>query len=118
MTARVVTVVCACIALLAGCQKSATTGGTAMGAVKVCDDCGQVKGKAACCAPGAATCASCGMVKGSIGCCRIDKGGGDVEICTSCGHFTSSDACCRPGQETCAKCGLVKGSPGCCKLRG
>jgi hypothetical protein len=39
----------------------------------ICPACGQIKGSALCCKPGAAKCPKCGLVKGSPGCCRPPK---------------------------------------------
>jgi len=41
--------------------------------IRLCAKCGQIKGSAACCKPGATTCATCGLAKGSPGCCKIKK---------------------------------------------
>jgi hypothetical protein len=39
----------------------------------LCARCGQIKGSAACCKPGAEKCPKCGLDKGSPGCCRLPK---------------------------------------------
>jgi hypothetical protein len=39
----------------------------------LCGKCGQVKGTAVCCAPGALKCGKCGLAKGSPGCCKLPK---------------------------------------------
>ncbi len=103
----------------AGCQtaETSTEAVVSPGAISLCTGCGQIKGSASCCRPGAATCPACGLAKGSPGCCTIEKGSTvPVALCTSCGQIKGSAACCRPGAAKCASCGLVKGSPGCCKL--
>ena len=78
----------------------------------VCAKCGEIKGGAKCCKPGAAKCPNCGLNKGSIGCCKDLKA--DVELCAKCGEAKGSANCCKPDVPKCAKCGLHKGSPGCC----
>jgi len=87
----------------------------------VCTKCGEIKGTAKCCQPGATKCAKCKLNKGSVGCCRDLKTAGDkgeVILCAGCGEIKGSAKCCQPGATKCAKCGLDKGAPGCCKLAG
>ena len=57
-----------------GCEKKQTTSkrsdAKVTSAQKLCPKCGQVKGSAKCCKPGATICKKCGKVKGSPGCCK------------------------------------------------
>lgn len=89
----------------------------AAGCVSLCANCGQIKGSAKCCVPGAKKCSACGLAKGSPACCKgINFSKGDVELCTKCGEIKGSANCCKAGVEKCSKCGLNKGSIGCCKI--
>ena len=107
--------------VIIGCEdKPAVKTGPKVGAPapKICADCGQIKGTALCCKPGAAKCEKCGLVKDSPGCCKLPKGTKvDVALCVKCGQIKGSDVCCKAGAATCPKCGLAKGSPGCCKIK-
>jgi len=91
------------------------------GTCLLCCKCGQIKGSALCCKPGAKKCSKCGLHKGSPGCCRIksiiDKTHKDVCLCTYCGEVKGSAKCCKPGAKKCSKCGLNMGSPGCCRIK-
>ena len=87
------------------------------GTCLLCCKCGQIKGSALCCKPGAEKCSKCGLAKGSPGCCRLDGAKADVCLCTYCGEIKGSDKCCKAGAEKCAKCGLNKSSPGCCRIK-
>ena len=84
--------------------------------LKLCADCGEIKGSDKCCVPEAEKCPKCGLNKGAPGCCKIEKGVKDVKLCTDCGEIKGSDKCCVPEAEKCPKCGLNKGAPGCCKI--
>ncbi len=107
--------------VIVGCEKGpAVKTGPKAGAPapKICADCGQIKGTADCCKPGAAVCTKCGLVKGSPGCCKLPKGTKeDVALCVKCGQIKGTADCCKPGAAVCTKCGLVKGSPGCCNIK-
>lgn len=110
--------VCVMSLLLAGCASmcpdKAGNRQAKAGQIVLCGKCGQVKGSAACCKPGAQACAGCGLQKGSPGCCAGFAKGADVTLCGQCGFVKGSAACCKPGTgQTCALCGFIKGSPGC-----
>ena len=81
--------------------------------IKLCGDCGQVKGTDSCCADGSIACTQCGLQKGAVGCCKMEKGV-DVTLCSHCGHVAGSDTCCAPGEAKCGDCGMSKGAVGCC----
>ena len=110
-------------ALLAGCNLFAkkdpdgTTPGKKPGTCVLCYKCGQIKGSALCCQPGAAKCTKCGLDKGSPGCCRLAGAKAAVCLCTYCGEIKGSDKCCKPGTKKCTSCGLNAGSPGCCRIK-
>ncbi len=87
------------------------------GTCVLCWKCGQVKGSAKCCQPGAAKCSRCGLHKGSPGCCRLGGAKAPVCLCTYCGQIKGSDKCCKAGARKCASCGLNAGSPGCCRIK-
>lgn len=82
--------------------------------IKLCGDCGEIKGSDKCCRKDAEKCGKCGLIKGSPGCCKIQ---GDTELCSKCGEIKGSEKCCNKEAEKCGKCGLIKGSPGCCKIK-
>ena len=84
--------------------------------LKICGDCGELKGSEKCCAPDAEKCSKCGLNKGAPGCCKIEKGATDAKLCGHCGEIKGSDKCCVAEAEKCPKCGLNKGAPGCCKI--
>ena len=87
------------------------------GTCVLCYKCGQVKGSAKCCKPGAAKCPRCGLHAGSPGCCRLAGATAAVCLCTYCGQIKGSAKCCQPGAAKCPRCGLNAGSPGCCRIR-
>ena len=87
------------------------------GTCVLCCKCGQIKGSALCCKPGADKCPKCGLHKGSPGCCRLAGAKKPVCLCTYCGQIKGSDKCCKPNTVKCTKCGLDKGSPGCCRIK-
>ena len=104
-----------------GCSKSdkmatATEEKTPDKSVKLCTNCGQIKGSVLCCKPNQPKCSGCSLAKGSPGCCKIPKDATSAAICTKCGQIKGSELCCKPNQTECTKCGLVKGSPGRCKI--
>ncbi len=103
-----------------GCESKPvekTGGQTIASGPKICAKCGQIKGSALCCKPGATICSKCGLAKGSPGCCKLPKDTKqDVLLCAKCGQIKGSDLCCKSGATICPKCGLAKGSPGCCKI--
>ncbi len=107
--------------VIVGCEEQpATKTGPKAGTAppKICASCGQIKGTADCCKPGATKCEKCGLVKGSPGCCKLPKGTKkDVALCVKCGQIKGSDDCCKADATKCEKCGLAEGSPGCCKIK-
>ena len=109
-------------ALLAGCSLfngsgDCKTPGKKLGTCVLCFKCGQIKGSALCCKPGAKKCTKCGLDKGSPGCCRLAGAKADVCLCTYCGEIKGSAKCCKPGAKKCTKCGLNMKSPGCCRIK-
>jgi len=109
------------MALLAGCKGKTSskpkTPAKKPGTCVLCWKCGQVKGSAKCCKPGAAKCSKCGLHKGSPGCCGRSGAKARVCLCTYCGEIKGSAKCCKPGSVKCGMCGLDKGSPGCCRIK-
>ncbi len=109
------------VAGISGCKSSGETESQQKGPAKVrlCADCGQIKGSDLCYKEGQKTCSKCALAKSSPGCCVLPKGTTeDVELCTHCGFVRGSEKCCSGEEQTsCPKCGLIEGSPGCCRIK-